>query len=176
MKGSSILRFIRVVLILGTLLWVMAFNLALAPAQSAIRQLEEAPRQRVYQSRQTLKDQQGNTWQAIAFKRLRANGTTHFYLRLVGFPGIVELDRSRPLKLTNSLGKTLTAADVSQAIFSDQAHPESNVGQYDLQPILTQIEPAIPLQLTLSTLEHTEIRLSVSPTVVEEWRSLAAQE
>ena len=67
------------------------------PADAAIRQLEEAPGQFVYQSRATLPDQHGNTWQAIAFQRIRPDGSTVFALRLVGFPGIAEIDRERPL-------------------------------------------------------------------------------
>lgn len=57
------------------------------PAIAAIRQLEEAPGQVVYQSRRNLKDQNGMSWQAIAFKRICPDGSRHFYLRLVGFPG-----------------------------------------------------------------------------------------
>ncbi|ASC73388.1 hypothetical protein XM38_043530 [Halomicronema hongdechloris C2206] len=36
-----------------------------SPALAAIRQLEEAPAQVVYQSRQTVQDQQGDRWQVI---------------------------------------------------------------------------------------------------------------
>ena len=95
---------------------------------AAIRQLEEAPGQMVYQSRQTLKDQHGNNWQAIAFKRIRADGETNFYLRLVDFPGVAKIDRSQPLTLTNSLGRTLTATEASSDIFTESATPEPNIG------------------------------------------------
>jgi hypothetical protein len=71
-------------IVLGVLLGVGMLNLPSATA--AIRQLEEAPGQIVYQARQTLKDQHGNSWQTIAFKRIRPNGKTSFELRLVGFP------------------------------------------------------------------------------------------
>ncbi|MCY7390087.1 MAG: DUF3122 domain-containing protein, partial [Leptolyngbyaceae cyanobacterium CAN_BIN12] len=54
---NSILRFIGAALILATLVWTLTTNLAIAPVQAAIRQLEEAPGQLVWQSRQTLKDQ-----------------------------------------------------------------------------------------------------------------------
>lgn len=56
-------------------------------AVAAIRQLEEAPGQMVYQSRQTLQDQHGSGWQTVAFKRIRPDGQASFELRLVGFPG-----------------------------------------------------------------------------------------
>ncbi len=153
----------------------MVINVAIAPAQAALRQLEEAPGQIVYQSRQTLKDQQGSSWQAIAFKRIRPDDTDVIYLRLVGFPGTVAIDHSQPLILTDSMGKTLTAADVSQEMFSDKTQIKPDVGQYDLQPILMQLESAIPLRLTLSMLDQSEIILNVSPEMIGEWRSLTEQ-
>jgi hypothetical protein len=175
MKINSILRFIGASLILAMLVWTLTANLAIAPVQAAIRQLEEAPGQLVWQSRQTLKDEHGGSWQAIAFKRVRPDGSAHIYLRLVGFPGTADLDHSQPLTLTNSLGKTLTAADISSDMFTDKTQIKTDMGQYDLQPILMQLEPAMPLQLTLPTLDQEKISLNVSPTVVEEWRSLTDQ-
>jgi hypothetical protein len=97
------------------------------------------------------------------------------YLRLAGFPGTANLDHSRPLTLIDSMGKTFTAADVSHDMFMDQTQMEPNAGQYDLQPILVQLESAIPLRLILPTLDQSEIILNVSPNVVEEWRSLIVQ-
>ncbi|MGB3518665.1 MAG: DUF3122 domain-containing protein [Elainellaceae cyanobacterium] len=172
---KSILRFVSSVLIAGMLVWTMTLNGAIAPAQAALRQLEEAPGQIVYQSRQTLQDQQGNSWQAIAFKRLRPNDTDIIYLRLVGFPGTADIDHSQPLVLTDSMGKTLTAADISQEMFTDKTQLKPDVSQYDLQPILMQLESAIPLRLTLPTLDQSEITLNVSPEMLEEWRSLTEQ-
>ncbi|TVQ06410.1 MAG: DUF3122 domain-containing protein [Leptolyngbya sp. DLM2.Bin27] len=172
---KTILRFIGSAILLGILVWTVTINVAIAPAQADLRQLEEAPGQIVYQSRQTLKDQQGNRFQAIAFKRIRPDDTAVIYLRLVGFPGTADIDHSQPLILTDSMGKTLTAADISQEMFTDKTQIKSDVGQYDLQPILMQLETAIPLQLILSTLDQAEIILNVAPTVVEEWRSLTDQ-
>lgn len=170
-------RFISSTFILGLLAWVLAINLAIAPAQAAVRQLQETPGQTIYQSevsqsRQTLKDQQGSSWQAIAFKRIHPDHTATIYLRLVGFPGTANLDHSQPLTLTDSMGKTFTAADVSHDMFMDPAQMEPDAGQYDLQPILMQLESSIPLRLSLATLDQSKIVLDVSPNVVEEWRSL----
>ncbi|MBF2089828.1 MAG: DUF3122 domain-containing protein [Synechococcales cyanobacterium K32_A2020_035] len=172
---KSMLRFISSAFLAGMLIWIMTINVAIAPVQAALRQLEEAPGQIVYQSRQTLQDQQGNSWQAIAFKRLRPNDTDIIYLRLVGFPGTADIDHSQPLVLTDSMGKTLTAADISQEMFTDKTQLKPDVSQYDLQPILMQLESAIPLRLTLPTLDQSEITLNVSPEMLEEWRSLTEQ-
>ena len=160
-------------LILGIWLGLRLFNPPSAAA--AIRQLEEAPGQVVYQSRQTLKDQHGDSWQAIAFKRIRPDGTTSVALRLVGFPGVSAIDRSRPLTLTNSLGKTLTAADASAQIFIDAAEPETNVGQYDLQPLLPQLQAKIPLRLTLPTLAGESILLNAPAALIQEWQTVASR-
>ncbi len=177
---KSILRFISSVLILGILAGVLMINLAVSPAQAVIRQLEEAPGQTVYQSeistsRQTLKDQRGNSWQAIALQRTLPDQPDSVYLRLVAFPGKANIDHSQPLTITNSMSETLTALDVSEDMFSDETKISPDAGEYNLQPILMKLESAIPLRLIVPTIDQQEIVLNVSPTVVEEWRSLTAQ-
>jgi len=177
---KAVLRLIGSAVILGLLAGALMSNLAIAPAQAATRQLEEGPgptiyQSEVYQSRQTLKDQQGNRWQAIAFKRTHPDRTATMYLRLVGFPGTTNLDHSRPLTLIDSMGKTFTAADVSPDMFMNQAQGGTDAGEYNLQPILTQLAADIPLQLSLPTLDQSEIKLNVDPGVIEEWRSLTDQ-
>jgi rhodanese-related sulfurtransferase len=142
-------------------------------AVSNIRALKEASGQMVYQARQTLKDQHGNNWQAIAFERIRNDGQTSFFLRLVGFPKVAEIDRSQPLTLTNSLGKILTASDSSNDIFADSFAPQPNVGQYNLQPLLSQLQAEIPLKLSLPIIGDEAISLSVPPSFVEEWQTIA---
>lgn len=162
-------------LLLGYLVLTLFLGLGILTtphAVAAIRQLEEAPGQMVYQSRETLKDQHGSSWQAIAFKRISTDGNISLQLRLVGFPGGVTIDRSQPLLLTDSLGKKLTAADTSNTIFTDLSAPEPNVGQYDIQPLLPQLQAEIPLKLTLSTLAGEAIQISVSPSFVQEWKTL----
>ncbi|MGG6242386.1 DUF3122 domain-containing protein [Nodosilinea sp. AN01ver1] len=167
-------------LLLGAVLWLeIGLGLGLfnpASAAAAIRQLEEAPGQVVYQSRQPLQDRQGHSWQAIAFKRIRPDGSTSVALRLVGFPGVANLDHDQPLILTNSLGKTLTAADDSGKIFTDAAAPEPNVGQYDLQDLLPQLQTEIPLQLTLPTADGRGVSLTVPSALIAEWKTVAGYE
>ncbi|TVQ51270.1 MAG: DUF3122 domain-containing protein [Spirulina sp. DLM2.Bin59] len=170
---THFLQWMSTTLIIGMLAGVLMMTVAIAPAQADIRQLEEAPGQIVYQSRQILKDQQGSNWQAIAFKRTSSDHGDEIYLRLVGFPGTTQIDHARPLTITSSMGMTLTAADISSDIFTDPAEMKPDVGQYDLQPILMELELAIPLQLLIPTLDPAEILLNVSPHLVEEWQSLA---
>lgn len=175
--GCRIRKIFSWLLLIGVIIFgvLLGSGLLNSPsAAAAIRQREEAPGQMVYQSRQTLKDQYGNTWQAIAFKGIHADGDSRFNLRLVGFPGVVEIDRTQPLTLTNSLGDTLVAADASSDLFTQQDHPEPNVGQYDLQPLLPQLQAEIPLKLSLPVLKGTTIRLSVPPSLIQEWQTVAS--
>jgi Protein of unknown function (DUF3122) len=174
--GCQIRQFFSRLLLIGAIVLAILLALGLwhpAMATAAIRQLEEAPGQIVYQARQTLHDQHRSSWQTIAFKRVRADGNTSFALRLVGFPGGVDIDRSQPLTITTSLGKTLTATDASSDLFTAAATPEPNVGQYDLQPLLPQLQAEIPLNLSLPTLQGEAIRLVVPPSLVEEWQTVS---
>ena len=175
MLGCRVRKIFSWLLLLGALVLTILLGLGIAnipDANAAITQIEEAPGQVVYQSRQILKDRHGNTWQAIAFKRILPNGKTTLELRLVTFPGVVEIDRAKPLLLINSLGKTFTAADVSSNIFSDPTHPEPNVGQYDIQPLLPQLQAEIPLNLRLPTLGSEAINLVVPSSFVRDWQTL----
>lgn len=144
------------------------------PAFADIQQIEEAPHQILYQSRYTLHDQHGDRWQVIAFKRIRPDGNTNVYLRLVGFPGISEIEHPQPITLTTSLGQSFTAADSSSQIFTDELTPESNVGQYDMQAIVTQLSEVVPLQITLPLLNKDDSIFSISPTMIQEWKTIAA--
>ncbi len=92
----------------------------------------------------------------------------------MGFPGVVKIDRSQPLLLTNSIGEKLTAADNSSTIFTDLSVPESNVGEYDLQPLLPQLQPELPLSLTLPTIDGDAIQFSVPSSFVQDWQTLFA--
>lgn len=179
LTGCQIRQIFSWLLLWGAIVLAILLGLGILPtpsAMAAIRQLEEAPGQVVYQSRQTLQDQHGNHWQTVAFKRIRLDGQTSFELRLIGFPGVVDLDRAQPLTLTNSLGTTLTAADVSSTILADAAQPQPHVGQYDLQPLLPQLQPEIPWKLSLPTIGGEAVSLPVSPLLVEEWQTVANYE
>jgi hypothetical protein len=73
--------------------------------------------------------------------------------------------------LTNSLGKALIANDTSSNIFKEGV--QANVGQYDLQPLLSELQAEIPLKISLPTLKGDAISLSVPPSLVAEWQTVA---
>ena len=143
------------------------------PAFAIVTQIEEYPGQMLYQSRQSLQDQNGKTWQAIAFKRIHPEGNAVISLRLIGFPGGTALDHTQPLTLTTSLGQTLTAQDISNNISQDTATP-ANVGEYDIKLALSQLRAEIPVQLTVPTLDRKAVWLSVSAAAIQEWQTLAS--
>jgi len=144
------------------------------PAFAAMTQIEEYPGQMLYQSRQKLRDQTGNYWQAIAFKRIHPEGSAIVSLRLVGFPGTVEFDHTQPLTLKTSMGQTLTAKDISSEISSDTPTP-ANVAEYDIKSILRQLKPEIPIQLTLPMVTGSTIKLQIPFTAIQEWQTISAR-
>lgn len=159
--------------LVSLVLWLSGLGGGMPAAIALIRQLEETPGQIVVQSRQSLRDQQGRSWQAIAFKRTRPDHGSVLYLRLVGFPGLVSIDRSQPLRFTNGLGNTLTAEDASAPVFTDSDHPEPQVGQYDLLPLIDTLDPYYPLQLSLPLRHQEAARLSISSWLIQEWLTVA---
>jgi hypothetical protein len=144
------------------------------PAFATVTQIEEYPGQMLYQSRQTLRDQTGKSWQAIALKRIHPEGSAVVSLRLVGFPGAVELDHTQPLTLTTSMGQTLTAKDISSDISQDTPTP-ANVAEYDIKSVLPQLQAEIPLHLTLSVVTGSAIELQIPSTAIQEWQTISAR-
>lgn len=144
------------------------------PAFASVTQIEEYPGQMLYQSRQNLRDQTGNSWQVIAFKRIHPEGSASVSLRLVGFPGGVEFDRTQPLTLTTSMGQTLTAKDISNEISQDTPTP-ANVAEYDMKSVLPQLQAEIPLHLTLPMVTGSLIELQIPSTAIQEWQAVSAR-
>ena len=143
------------------------------PAFAVVTQIEEYPGQMLYQSRQSLQDQDGNPWKAIAFKRIHPEGSSTISLRLMSSPGGATVDHTQPLTLTTSLGTTLTAQDISSDISQDIPAP-ATVGEYDIKLALSQLRAEIPLLLTVPTLDGKSVGLSVPAVAIQEWQTLAS--
>ncbi|NJK64657.1 MAG: DUF3122 domain-containing protein [Synechococcaceae cyanobacterium SM2_3_1] len=160
-------------LLLGLLFWLGGGSLAL-PVAAVILQQTEAPGQVLYQSRQTLTDRSAQGWQAIAFKRIRSEGESILTLRLVGFPGVTDVQHPHPLALVTSLGQRYQAPDITDQVFG-ASDPEGNVGQYDLHEILPVLKPEIPLQLFLQASDGTTVVIPIPGRVMREWQKVAAR-
>lgn len=149
------------------LLFIGLDNFTVQPAFASIRQMEEAPGQILVQSRHTLKDNRGNAWQVVLFKRTKADGSSTIHLRLVDFPGLADFAHPQSLTITTDRLDSFKAEDV----FAEKA-PAANVGEFDLQSVLSQL-PVTKLNLSLTMKGDRYTKLSVPPEVVLEWQSIA---
>jgi hypothetical protein len=160
--------------LLAVLLCVLLIIRGPLPAFAVVTQIEEYPGQMLYQSRQTLRDQTGKSWQAIAFKRIHPEGSASVSLRLVGFPGAVKLDHTQPLTLSTSMGQTLTAKDISSEISLEKPTLE-NVAEYDIKSVLPELQSEIPLHLTLPVVSGSAVELEIPFTAIQEWQTISAR-
>lgn len=133
---------------------------------AAVTQLQEASGETLYRSQRKLDDQSGRVWQVVLFKQVYPGKPVSVNLRLVGFPGSVELIHPRPLKITSATGQVWTAADV----FVDQA-PAPAIAQYDFKDILPQL-PNENLTLGIPLTGENFLNISVPPSIVKEWKSV----
>lgn len=153
-----------VVLLIWMSLWVIS-----PPAIASIRTIEEAPGQILVQSRHTLRDNGGNSWQVVLFKRVKNGALANINLRLVGFPGAAEFAPGKPLQILTGEGKIFTAVDS----FSGKS-PAPNVGEYLLEDILPQLPINSSLRLLLPLAGEKTAQLEIPLPVVLEWQNIAA--
>ena len=152
---------------------MLAFGLAIGLPQSAISSIHtyrEIPGQVTYRSKLSLRDRRDQAWQAILFKRLQADTLQGIYLRLVGFPGRVEVDPSSPLQIETG---TELQWQANPAVDQATLTLPANVGQYDVQSLIRHLAGDIPLQLRIPLKAGRTAELLAPPFVVKEWRSLA---
>lgn len=158
------------VALLVALLFLLPSTLLFSqPASALIRQQVEAPGQTLYQSRHSLRDGSGKTWQVILFKRIKVGESANVQLRLVGFPNETVFEHPASLTLKDSQGKRLSASDV----FADKA-PAPNVGQYELTDILESVSASGSVELSLPV-EDGETRISIPSVIILEWQYLARE-
>lgn len=143
------------------------------PSLARLDYERESSGQMLYRSFQSLRDLDGHPWQAIAFKRVFADGHSTFFLRLVGFPDTTTVVRQQPLVMTNVSGQTFQAPDSSDRVFTDNGIPDS-VGQYDIASIVPQLSDVTPLKLLLPA-ENGMVTIAVPPTAIVEWQTVANQ-
>ena len=136
---------------------------------ASILQMEEVPEQVLIQSRHTLKDNKGDSWQVVLFKRTKADGSSMIHLRLVDFPGLADFVHPQPLTITTNAGDSFKAKDV----FAEEA-PAANVGEFDVQNVLLHL-PVSKLNLSLAMKSDDSTNLSIPSEVVLEWQSIATQ-
>ena len=172
--GDTLRATVRFGLTIALCLSISISWMGIVPAAMARSDfVREAPGQMLYKSFQSLRDERGRPWQAIAFKRSFPDGHAWMLLRLVGFPDTAVVRRGAELLLTNYRGQTFMATDASDRIFVDNAVP-ANVGQFDIAEIVLQLDASIPLKLVLATRDG-DVAIAVPAGAVEEWQAIAAQ-
>jgi hypothetical protein len=140
-------------------------------ALAKVQFLQEAD-QWIYQAQHTVPDTDGRRWEVTALKQMEAD-SQGFYLRLIPQSITVHFDTTRPLLLKTASGKQLTASNVTRQYFTD-ALPVPNIGQYDIQPLLPQLQAERSLQLQLpGTMERT-ITISITSDILAEWTTVGA--
>ncbi|MEQ8385785.1 MAG: DUF3122 domain-containing protein [Coleofasciculus sp. A1-SPW-01] len=158
-------------LLLGAIVLLIGWGSVTPPsAVASIRQIEEAPGQMLYQSRHTLQDETGQSWQVVLFKRVKAGEAKDINLRLVGFPGVAEFAHPQPLKIMTNTGKVLQAED----LFADQS-PGANVGEYNIKDVLSELPTSIGVTLSLPMKGDRTTSLSVPSVVILEWQTVATE-
>ncbi len=136
------------------------------PAKATLTEYQESPGVTRYNSKHSLKDKNGYSWQIVLFP-LTNNKETNYYLRLVGFPGIAELNHPQPLEIITSDGKVLMAND----LFSVQS-PAPNVGQFDVTNIVNQLPKNGFLKIALPLKNNQELALKIPSSILLEWQWL----
>jgi len=133
----------------------------------------------------TIKDPRGYSWQAIAFKNTQYGSSDGPYLRLVGFPGSVVIDRSKPMIVTLPTEQPIMQDDVSSLIFKNGEQPQQNVAQYRLSrvgdrlkepttlhlniPIIASANAASDMHSTSPPPVVNQLELIIPQSVVREW-------
>lgn len=159
-------RWLRLLLVLGLLMG----GLILQPvaAFASVHRYNETDAQVMYRSQQSLRDMSDQAWQAVLYKRLKAGNLDTLHLRLIGFPGMAEVDRTQPLEISTNTGTLWQAKPVSE----ERTFP-ANVGEFDVQAVMSQLTIDLPLWLTLTLKNGQTVKLVAPPFIVREWRSVA---
>ena len=143
------------------------------PALALLREHHQSPGVLRYHAQHSIKDRQQRAWQVILFPEDRL-AETKYYLRLVGFPGVVNFIHPQELEVITSQGNVLIAPDVFA-----QTAPAPNVGQYDVTQIRSQFSAKDSIKLVFSLQENDKqvrnITLKISPAIIAEWQWLELQ-
>lgn len=155
--------------LVAVLLFLLSLNIFPLPAQAETHLYQEKPGQVTLRSQQSLQDQAQRSWQTILFKRYIDNQLEGIFLRLVGFPGQVEVVPEQPLQFSIAdqfRWQSQPAMDGTTLMLPD------NVGQYDVQPLLENLDNDTRLVLEIPLVSGVPANLVAPPAVIHEWREV----
>lgn len=150
-------------------LFLVAINLVSMPGEAfaLLRQHHETPGVLRYHSQVSIKDDSGMAWQVVLYKKNNPGAAENINLRLVGFPGVVEISHPQSLEILTRSGKLLSAIDVYA-----KNSPAPNVGEYRLTNILSQLSTTDSLELNIPLQSQKNLTLKIPSNVVTEWQWL----
>ena len=158
----------KTVYIIVLTMFIIGLNSSI-PALALLREHHQSPGVLRYHAQHSIKDRQQRAWQVILFPQDELT-ETKYYLRLVGFPGLVHFIHPQSLEIITAKG-VLIASDV----FAPLA-PAPNVGQYDVTEIISQFPSKGSVKLIFSLLKEDnqieDITLKISPAIITEWQWL----
>ena len=163
----------------GLILCLLVSGLSVSvplPVQAAplasLHTYHERPGQTTFRSRQSFRDRADRAWQTVLFKRYDGTALQGLYLRVVGFPGVADLDPNRPLQI---LTGTTLQWQAPAALDSQTPALPTNAAQYDVATLFASLQKDIPLELVIPLQGSRTATVVVPPYGVREWRQLAQQ-
>ncbi|HHP7230260.1 MAG TPA: DUF3122 domain-containing protein [Xenococcaceae cyanobacterium] len=150
---------------------IFSFSQAIAPALAVLREHHQTSEVLSYHVQHSIQDRQNRAWQVILFPEDIKQKNSQYYLRLVGFPGLVELVHPHYLEIITDRGNVLMAADV----FAEST-PAANVGQYNVTEVLPQLPEKGSVNLVISiakaNFSSQDIMLKIPSSILTEWQWL----
>jgi Protein of unknown function (DUF3122) len=175
MISATIKHIFRLLAMIGIVALIGSHSLWSAPsALATVTQHEEQPGQILFKAKQTLADQKDYSWQAIAFRQIYPNRHDDFYLRLVGFPGIIAVDHNQPLILKNKKGDLFLAQPDPGERTKNRISLDFHVGQYNLEEIVKQLNATVDWQAIIPTEDKNGRILNIPSALIQEWQIAAA--
>lgn len=169
-RSSQLMVKLLVILVLT----LMLMGLWAAPvALAKVQFLKEADRW-LYQSQQVLTDTRGYPWDVTLLKPMEKE-KQGIFLWFATQSDSVQLDAAQPLGIETGSGKQLSASNLTPQYFMGEL-PDPNVGQYDIAPVLPQLQQETSLTLKLPTQTGESVTLLVPTDVLDEWLNVGTCE
>ena len=122
----------------------------------------------VVRSLESLRDLDHQSWQVVAYRQADGTAKASLRLRLVGFPGKMRFQHPTSLQVRSGRRQWFLA-DVTLSQPELVADGRAAAAEFDLAPLLVDLDQARPLRLTLP---GVFLELPVPPYVVAEWLRL----
>lgn len=151
------------------LLLSLIFSLT-QPAYAVVRESKIPPDTILYKSIQTWRDKADHPWEVVFFKEIKGDNKPKINLRLVGFPDLFEFEHPHPLIIKVREDLIIKVPDIFK---NDQEALSPNVGQYDFEPIMNQLESNNFWLLELPLKYDQSSQIKIPYFILEEWQKIS---